>query len=787
MADINLIHAREYAQRGWDMVPVTITVRGTKKNPVPHANWKSEGTHDTATVEAWFGPEGQALHPDQGIAILTGKRSGLFVVDVDNEYMWDQILAEPGHFLPETYRVKSRSGGEHYYFKWPKDFEGGGSKVLYPKGLDLYSEPPRLAGIDVREEGGIIFAPPTAVRDESTGLIDGVYTAVDPSVELAEVPDWILKQYRDISVKSHGGRSASNPRPKISKKDWPDTWDVAQADKQLTRMLDWARDEFQQLIENPNSLWDNGVTRVMGVLVRIVNSPWFDFDEDRLDLFLRDFAPSDPGFGTKAHNRIKNSIFRRADGDVILPDEDEDWMLEVAAILAADTKEREEQRQLADGMLANIPEEFWKARPLYQKIRDAAHKRVLSADTVFHSFLAGYCSQVPYQYRVYTGLASGTVNFEHFVAVVGPSGSGKGTSTKLGFELAKAERSGTPSTGEGLIEYFLGNEVDMDNPANFEKDGVTLLANPMYTKKVQDKHNGLFVFDEGSEISQLASRQGATLNQILLKMAMGEELSTLNATESLKRNVADGSYAVGLIAQFQVKVSGELIDQHESGMPQRFSWAATTDPTVRDVMVDPTIYVPRVPAHLSPDPIDVAISENIYKELKDRNFGIVTGKVQDDPMESHMPVKMLQTAGLLRFLDGPNTPNQQGYLITDEDWYLARLLHQTSRKVRDQLRAKVAAGRSEDYQELGRREGEKMLARQEHMEKTKHIKLRQQILDRVDKLNAPDSKRPAKVSYIKQMTSSAEAKKTIDTLLPILVDEGVLAVTEDGTYSRVVK
>jgi hypothetical protein len=62
--------ALAYAAAGFPVHPV--------RGKIPLTKWKDAATTDPATIDAWF-----ARWPDAGVALVTGERSGLFVVDLD--------------------------------------------------------------------------------------------------------------------------------------------------------------------------------------------------------------------------------------------------------------------------------------------------------------------------------------------------------------------------------------------------------------------------------------------------------------------------------------------------------------------------------------------------------------------------------------------------------------------------------------------------------------------------------------------------------------------------------
>lgn len=82
---------------------------------------------------------------DAGIGIVTGKESNLTVIDFDNKY--DELIVELMSVAP-TYCVGTRKG-YHFYYKFKDD-------PIFKQGTDRFGK-----SIDVRSEGGLVFAPPT--------------------------------------------------------------------------------------------------------------------------------------------------------------------------------------------------------------------------------------------------------------------------------------------------------------------------------------------------------------------------------------------------------------------------------------------------------------------------------------------------------------------------------------------------------------------------------------------------------------------------------------------------
>lgn len=174
-----------YAAQGNEVFPVP---PGTKagysdlKVDITRRPWGASKDH--ATVRQMF-----ELHPEANIGIRTGQVSGFFVLDVDTTdgHKYDgpaslkKLETEHGS-LPATRRSKSPSGSMHYHFRWP-GFAVASSTGTKKKGL--------APGIDIKGDGGMIVAPPSAKGDRR---YEWDTTADFP---LADAPAWLLEWLKD--------------------------------------------------------------------------------------------------------------------------------------------------------------------------------------------------------------------------------------------------------------------------------------------------------------------------------------------------------------------------------------------------------------------------------------------------------------------------------------------------------------------------------------------------------------------------------------------------------------
>jgi hypothetical protein len=130
--------------------------------------------------------------PDANVGIVTGRISGLVVVDIDVAHggaaSFERLTAEHGP-PPDTIEAHSGGGGRHLYFAHP------GGRV--PNRVDIYR------GIDLRGDGGVIVAPPSIhPNGERYRWAPG---RSPRALAPAPPPDWLLRPA------APAGRRAGHP------------------------------------------------------------------------------------------------------------------------------------------------------------------------------------------------------------------------------------------------------------------------------------------------------------------------------------------------------------------------------------------------------------------------------------------------------------------------------------------------------------------------------------------------------------------------------------------------
>lgn len=235
-----------YVERGWAVIPT----KPGGKAPIG-MNWQNSGRRMRAEIDATW-----AANPDAGVGILTGRPSGFWVLDVDPVNGGDKQLAgliQAYGRLPETYTVATPSGGTHYYFLMPDDFEPTNAPGRLPE------------GIDVRGTGGQVLAPPT--------MRGGRRYSVLTDLPLARCAQWVLELIVPVE---------HEPRAAVDESVW--TAAGPGAGGMLDRGHAYAMAAVQALLGDLTLATagsrNREAYRVSVRLVELVNSPWSGLDAE---------------------------------------------------------------------------------------------------------------------------------------------------------------------------------------------------------------------------------------------------------------------------------------------------------------------------------------------------------------------------------------------------------------------------------------------------------------------------------------------------------------------------
>jgi hypothetical protein len=213
-----------------------------------------------AIISKWWGDQGQ-----YNVAIATGRASGVWVLDVDNDDNGKATLSElEAKFgpLPPTVEVIT-ADGRHLYFRWPDS------------GVEIrnFQQRDDLPGLDVRGEGGYVLAPPSVHPSGRR-----YEWSVDSADTFADAPEWLL----DIITSKRRSSGGVEPRP-------PGTW------------------RFLIDAEHEGSRRGSAVARLYGYLVRRYVEPMLAL---RI-VYMFDELRNKPPLGHGEVRRIADDIANR--------------------------------------------------------------------------------------------------------------------------------------------------------------------------------------------------------------------------------------------------------------------------------------------------------------------------------------------------------------------------------------------------------------------------------------------------------------------------------------------
>lgn len=198
--------AQDFWDRGWLCTPCRLSVDfdywgDMKKHPDFGLNddgkpvsWKKVQCNIESTkhrIDNFKSCHGK--YPANALAIITGPRSNLLVLDIDAPvnagYKW---LENAGVILyNDCFTTETPNGGHHIYFKYPKELEGYKTTRNHIFGTE--------APVDLRGDGGIIFAPGSEVyvHGAESGNNKRSYTIPKPAdgvkYKIHDCPQGLLK------------------------------------------------------------------------------------------------------------------------------------------------------------------------------------------------------------------------------------------------------------------------------------------------------------------------------------------------------------------------------------------------------------------------------------------------------------------------------------------------------------------------------------------------------------------------------------------------------------------
>jgi len=342
------------------------------------------------------------------------------------------------------------------------------------------------------------------------------------------------------------------------------------------------------------------------------------------------------------------------------------WHNEIDRILG-------KQRAVAE---VDIDQDFWDRRPVLAHIRQVAWASLASPlATLAVAMVEAFQAVPPWVYLpTVAGRDGGGIrSLNYFVLLEGSSSQGKGTAT--GAARAAIKFTANPvrvgiGSGEGVSKVFRRRSVKGEQGEFQWKTRSAILDVP-----------------EIGTLKSLMARPENTLTAELCKAWAGERLGFQNSDEGKTVPVPENEYRLGLIVGAQPGACGPLLNGATIGLPQRFLWVPTSDPTVPDEpvsMPEPMVVeLPQPAGAADGAPYVLKLPDVIRRTVWERRHRALRGELREDPLDGHAMLVRIKTAVGFALLDGRLDVNE-------EDWALAGMLMTVSMQTRKSIQAELS-------------------------------------------------------------------------------------------------
>lgn len=352
--------------------------------------------------------------------------------------------------------------------------------------------------------------------------------------------------------------------------------------------------------------------------------------------------------------------------------------------------------------------DFWQRRKVLDHIWRYAVARYASPWAVLGVVLARVVAATGPQVQL-PATVGGYGSLNLMVALVAPSGGGKGAADSVGTEVVEIHPNDSGVTtgferhslgsGEGLAHMFMRRPKPTKaepDPAPYQYNVATLV-----------------VVSEIDTFGALSSRQGSTLAGQLRQAAMGEQLGFFYVDRDKRMQVPAHTYRLCVVAGVQPRRARVLLDDVDGGTPQRFLWLPATNPDA-----PPRGELPECPQPLlwlAPDwPVAdgngrtvIGLPEVAVERTLDMREQHIRG--EGNPLDGHANLTRLKVAAALAILDGHTE-------VSDEDWELSGMVMAKSDSMRDAITVELKAEARERNTAQGIVEAERQMTTTDHVD-----------------------------------------------------------------------
>ncbi|MBJ7325370.1 MAG: hypothetical protein JHC70_23890 [Rhodococcus sp.] len=339
---------------------------------------------------------------------------------------------------------------------------------------------------------------------------------------------------------------------------------------------------------------------------------------------------------------------------------------------------------------------FWASRPILQHIHDFAQSRLAAPRSTLLAVMLREVAMIDPRW-VLPPIVGSAASLNLFGVFVGESGVGKGISEAVSREVLTHNEivnsyvlpNPTLGSGEGIVaQYMRLTKPSKDSPAT----------------PFQYNDRALFSAAEIDTLSAVTNRSGSTLFPELCKAFSGETLGHSYAAAEKGMLVPRHGYRMNVGIGAQPTRSNVLLQQIDSGLPQRFVWLPTHDSYMPDydVTQPEPFYLNTVAFELGPDEglREFTVDPAIRAEIRAVRRAVVrsgTGGI-----DSHKQLTKLKVAAAFAILDERSA-------VTLDDWalagYVIHLSDETRRGIEDTIKRSEQAEATEKAEKRGKAEG----------------------------------------------------------------------------------
>ncbi|MET8650746.1 hypothetical protein [Nocardia aurea] len=323
--------------------------------------------------------------------------------------------------------------------------------------------------------------------------------------------------------------------------------------------------------------------------------------------------------------------------------------------------------------VAELVEEFWTARKVLAHIREFARSRRAGPWGALGVAMARTVTAIPPTVTL-PPVVGGRMSLNLFIALVGPSGSGKGACEAAGRDALVCSYDRTGQRPVVIEEFPLGSGEGVAR---------TFRAAGLDEQEPNSRPAALFSAPEVDTLAALMDRSGATLEGELRKLYSGESIGFNNAGKLTRSVVAAHSYRACLICGVQPLRAKVLLDGADGGTPQRQTWLPVTDEDAPDhAPAEPAQWIVQMPQPIW-QPGSLAIPQRAHDAIDAARLARLRGQTDENALDGHALLSRLKIAAALMALDGRTE-------VDDDDWNLAAVVMAVSNATRRQVQAAVA-------------------------------------------------------------------------------------------------